>query len=337
MRRATLVTMLLGAATIVVVPAATRAQQPAVPIPELADADASRLAAVMRADLARRPAAQEYARDGMQQVDRAWKATFSDAATSDPRAFVRARTRHFVVPPEAHYDEACSIAFSRGSIAPHAVYTLGKPATEVEAMMTQKGDPAKLTGKDVWDLMAAQGASSAGKGFDAGMRFYKAHGFQLQGPVASTAVYYYGDGEGDPVGVTLYLTNVGAGNGWGDCARLGNVALLTLQIRDTGPTLDQRIESTASAAKLRGGDAAYAAALARTGWDEERYHDLLTAALDAWDMSTNPEMLELFDKLAPTEKDPVVRRNIATRKRNAAWYGRHSAELGSLMEEWKKE
>jgi L-amino acid N-acyltransferase YncA len=155
----------------------------------LRDADTPGFVDVLRADIARNAATRRARATIAREIRAGIDATIA-TSHEDPLAYVRARTAHFVLPPDARYDARCSRAMSQANYRPFAVYAIGRPADDVAAAYQGK-DLRSLSGKQVYALMMQQANSPVGQAFDATIRFYRARGFETVGTVASTAALHW--------------------------------------------------------------------------------------------------------------------------------------------------
>jgi hypothetical protein len=316
-----------GAALALCTLAATaRAQGNAAPhadeVPGLAvlrDADTPGLVAALRADVARRTAHG--------------RATATIATSgADPLAYVRARTAHFVLPPDARYDETCSRAMSEVLFRPVAVFAVGRPADDIPAGLRGR-ELKSLSQKEIYGLIVAQTQSSAGRAFDATIRFYRARGFQTVGTVNSQASLRWKGTAPDPVSAGVHLFNVGAGNDPRRCGQLGNTALLTLSI--TEQQAWSKTSSAAAAAQTSTADAgaAFANTLSRAGMTERRYMVLVDAAWQALRDTQDPQQAAKTDAMA---RVPQLRAQADARRENRAWMERHRDERGPLLDAYAR-
>jgi hypothetical protein len=293
----------------------------------LRDADTPGFVDVLRADIARNTATRRAGATIAREIQAGIDATLA-TSHEDPLAYVRARTAHLVLPPDARYDERCSRALSRANYRPFAVYAVGRPATDVAARH-QGSDPRSLSGKEVHALLAQQANSSAGRAFDATIRFYRARGFETVGTVASTATLHWKGPDRDPLAAVVYLDNAGAGVDASSCGHLGNTALLSLTIRE--PQAWAKTSGATSVAKtsLADADAAFASALARAGMTQDRYAALVNAAWQALREMQDPQQAQETEGMA---RIPALRAQAEARRQNRAWMERHRVELGPLLE-----
>jgi hypothetical protein len=306
-------------------PTAMRAQTSAAFV-ALRDADAAPLAALMRIESQQADAARQRASESISRAARNFTNRVARGDVADPLAYVKAHTSHFAIPSDARYDAACSREFSQAQLHPVAVFAIGRPATGVEDAIRRQGATG-LTQRDMASIVRAQGSSSAGTAMTAGMRFYTAHGFTLDGPVTSSADYRWHDPERDPLHVGVAMINHGAGLGLPACARMGNTATVLLSI---GGDDDAPGDAASS---VTGSASAFDAALHRAGMSPEQYEAIRTAAIDAYVNSRSPETLDLLDRIAVQEKDANGRRTVAVQRQNLAWYRRHATELESLLQQ----
>lgn len=294
----------------------------------LRDADTPGFVDVLRADIARNTAARRAGATIAREIQAGIDATLA-TSHEDPLAYVRARTAHFVLPPDAHYDERCSRALSRANYRPFAVYAVGRPADDVAARH-QGSDPRSLSGKEVYALLAQQANSSVGRAFDATIRFYRARGFEIVGTVASSATLHWKGSDRDPLAAVVYLDNSGAGVDAASCGHLGNTALLSLTIREQQAWSKTSGAATVAKTSLADADAAFASALARAGITKDRYAALVSAARQAL-RETQPQQARETEGMA---RIPALRVQAEARRQNRGWMERHRVELGPLLEEY---
>jgi hypothetical protein len=298
--------------------------------PVLRDADAPAFVTVLRADLARTAALRRGAADVVRDIQSQVKAA-TEAAEVDPLAYVRSRTAHLVTPPDARYDAACSRAASRGMLSPQAVFAVGRPADDVAAALRAKlQGGAQLSGKDGYALLMQQARGPAGQAADATIRFYRARGFRLDGPVSDAGYLSWPGPTRDPITVGVYLTNAAAKFG-GECERLGNTALLVVGIEGDGLAAVGR--GAGGRAPAAGAEAAYRAALARAGLSEERYTTLLGAASLALREVQDPHEAEQVDAMT---RVPGLRAQAEGRQRNRAWLTRHRDDVLPVLEAYAR-
>jgi len=297
----------------------------------LRDADAPGLVDALRADIARNAVRRRAAGTVQREVRAGYEAVIA-RSEEDPLAYVRARTAHLVLPADARYDDRCSRALSRANLRPMAVYAVGEAVADVAATLVGR-DPASLSGADMYALMARQSTSTAGRAFDATIRFYKERGFRIDGVVDSRAVLRWAGPDRDPIVAVAHLTNVGASVDPASCGHLGNSALLSLSI-DEGETRIDRSDAVVTAqTSMADADAAFASVLARAGLTETRYVALLNAALQALREVEDPQQAEQSDAMGQI---PEMRAMSDAWRRNRAWMVRHRAVFGPLLEEYQR-
>ena len=295
----------------------------------LRDADVPGLVDALRADIARNAVRRRSAGTVVREVQAGIDATLA-RAEQDPLAYVRERTAHLVLPADARYDDRCSRALSRANLLPIAVYAVGTPAAEVAAGLQGK-DPKALSKEDMYALMARQSTSSAGRAFDATIRFYQARGFRVDGVVDSRAVLRWKGPDRDPITAVAHLTNVGAAVDPASCGHLGNSALLSLSIAEPAAWSERSSASVAAQTSMADADAAFASALARAGLTPDRYDALVNAAVQALRETRDPQEAEQSDAMGQI---PEMRAMADARRRNRAWMARHRAVLGPLLDEY---
>lgn len=295
----------------------------------LRDADTPALVDVLRADIARNTARRRASATIAREIQAGIDATVA-TSQEDPLAYVRARTAHFVLPPDARYDARCSRALSEANYKPFAVYAVGRRADDVVAGPGRR-DPRSLSGKEVHALLVQQAASSVGRAFEATIHFYRARGFAIVGTVASTAALHWKGPDPDPLAAVVYLGNAAAGVDAASCGHLGNTALLSLTIREPQAWSRSSGATTAATTALADGDAAFASALARAGMTQDRYAALVHAAWQALRETQDPEQAREAEAMA---RIPALRGQAEARRQNRAWMERHGVALGPLLEEY---
>lgn len=293
----------------------------------LRDADVPALTALLQADMARAEAMQRRVAGVAREVESEMTAIRANA--EDPLGYVRARTAHFVVPPDARYDAACSRAMSAYSMMPFAVFAIGRTDDATVAAVRKKGT-AQLSQREMYDLMMQQAGGSAGQAQAATMKWYQARGFRISGTVAESAPMRWAGAKPDPIAISIHMTNVGAGYGQA-CAQLGNTALLALSIDEKvaqkmgGAAPAQRVDPVGTA------DGAFEAALARHGVSRDRYSAMLAALWQAQKEVESTDEAEQSDAMA---KIPGMEAMGRARRQNRVWMERHRDTMLPLLERY---
>ncbi len=296
----------------------------------LHDADVPGLVDVLRADIARNAVRRQAAGTIGREIQAEIGATLA-RSEQDPLAYVRERTAHLVLPPDARYDDRCSRALSRANLRPIALYAVGTRADEVGAGLQGK-DPKALSNEDMHALMVRQSTSSAGTAFEATIRFYQQRGFALDGVVDSRAVLRWKGPDRDPITAVAHLTNVGAAVDPASCAHLGNTAVLTLSVGDDGASSERSGGMDAARTSMDDADAAFARTLARAGLTQDRYDALVNAALQAQRELQDPHEAAQSDAMG---RIPEMRAVADARRRNRAWMVRHRDAIVPLLDEYR--
>ena len=294
----------------------------------LRDAEAPALVALLRADVARMEAMHGQVAAVTGQVRKDFEALERDAA--DPLAYVRARTAHYVVPPDARYAAACSRAVSAYLMGPRAVFAIGRADDATVEALRKKGTTA-LSQKEMYELMMSQAGGSAGQAQAATMRFYQARGFKISGTVAEAAPLRWGGPTPDPLAISVHMTNAVATLG-ADCGALGNTAVLVLLIDEKAAAATGRGAAPAKrASPVDEADDAFEATLTRVGMTRDRYSALLGALWQAQKELDDP------DEVAQTEamgRIPDMRAMAEARRQNRAWLQRHRADVLPVLQQY---
>lgn len=286
----------------------------------LRDADAPALVALLRADVARMEAMQGQVAAVAGQVRKEFQALERDAA--DPLAYVKARTAHYLVPPDARYAAACSRAVSAYMMGPRAVFAIGRTDDATVDALRQKGTTA-LSQREMYDLMMRQAGGSAGQAQAATMRFYQARGFTISGTVAEAAPLRWGGATPDALAISVHMTNAVATQGE-DCAALGNTAVLILMI-------DGKAAPARRASPVDAADDAFEATLARVGMTRDRYSALLGALWQAQKEMDDPHEAEQTDAMG---RIPDLRAMAEARRQNRGWLQRHRDDVLPVLQQY---
>ncbi|MGZ8375992.1 MAG: hypothetical protein ACXW0Z_02015 [Gemmatirosa sp.] len=296
----------------------------------LRDAELPALLAVLRVDIARAGAMERAAPAVARQVETELRTIRTNA--EDPLGYVKARTAHFIVPPDARYDTACSRVVSGYIMSPFAVFAIGRTDDATVAALQKKGT-TQLSQKEMYELMKQQMGGSAGQAQAATAKWYQARGFRISGTVAESAPLSWGGATKDPIAISVHMTNVAASYGEA-CARLGNTAVLML-------TIDEKVAQKTgfSAAPAKGVDAVrkadddFDATLARHGVSADRYNALLGALWQA------QKELESADEAGQTDamaRIPGMEAMANARRQNRAWLQRHRSDVLPLLEQYAR-